>query len=123
MSIIKSDPDGSPLAEPSLKGNIVPDAKNTKKLMVLPWRPQLKPLFGSHHLLLSLKEFGVKPVFVKNIFIDVEIVISREISFQTLSSILDGGNEITLLLEIWNSLKIYSLCKFFLIWDAKISSV
>ena len=61
MSIIKSDPDGSPLAEPSLKGNIVPDAKNTKKLMVLPWRPQLKPLFGSHHLLLSLKEFGVKP--------------------------------------------------------------
>ena len=118
-----NNPDKTPLAEPSLKGNIVPDAKNTKKLMVLPRRPQLKPFFGSHHLLLSLKEFGVKPVFVKNIFINFEIVISRGISFQTLSSILDAGNEITLLLEIWNSLKISSLCKFFLIWDAKISSV
>jgi len=64
-------------AEPSLKGNIVPDAKNTKKLMALPWRLQLKPFCGSQHLLLSLKEFGVKLVFAKNIFINFEIVISR----------------------------------------------
>jgi len=46
-------------AEPSLKRNIVPDAKNTKELIVLPWRPQLNPLCGSHHPLLRLKEFGI----------------------------------------------------------------
>jgi hypothetical protein len=72
-----NNPDKTPSAEPSLKGNIVPDAKNTKKLMVLPWRLQLKPLCGSHNLLLSVKEFGVKHVFAKNIFINIEIVISR----------------------------------------------
>ena len=72
-----NNPDKTYPAEPSLKGNIVPDAKNTKILMALPWRLQLKPLCGSHHLLLSLKEFGVKPVFAKNTFINFEIVISR----------------------------------------------
>jgi hypothetical protein len=72
-----NNPYKTPSAEPSLKGNIVPDAKNTKKLMVLPWRLQLKPLCGGHYLLLSLKEFRVKPVFAKNIFINFEIVISR----------------------------------------------
>ncbi len=102
--------DKTPSAEPSLKGNIVPDHKNTEKFMALPWRPQLNPLCRSHHPLLRLKEFGVKSVFAKRIFINFEIVISREISFQTLSSILDGGNEITRLFEIEVSLKIHSLC-------------
>ena len=102
--------DKTPSAEPSLKGNIVPDHKNTEKFMAIPWKPQLKPLCRNHHPFLGPKEFGVKPVFAKRIFINFEIAISREISFQTLSSILDGGNEITRLFEIEDSLKIYSLC-------------
>jgi hypothetical protein len=69
--------DKTPSAEPSLKGNIVPNAKNTDKFMALPRRLQLKLLCGSHHPLLRLIEFGVKSVFAKNIFINFEIVISR----------------------------------------------
>ena len=60
-----NNPDKTPPAEPSLKRNIVPDAKNTKKLMVLPWRPQLNQLCGSHHPLLRLKEFGIRSAFAK----------------------------------------------------------
>jgi len=102
--------DKTPPAEPSLKGNIVPDHKNTNKFVVLPWRPQLNSLCRSQHHLLRLKEFGVKSAFAKRIFINLEIVISLEIFFQTLSSILDGGNEIIQLFEIEDSLKICSLC-------------
>jgi hypothetical protein len=71
------NPDKTPSAEPSLKRNIVPDAKNIEKFMVLPWRPQLNLLCGSHHPLLRLKEFGVRSAFAKRIFISFEIVISR----------------------------------------------
>jgi len=60
-----NNPNKTPSAEPSLKRKIVPDAKNTKKLMVLPWGPQLKPLCGSHHPLLMLKEFGIRSAFAK----------------------------------------------------------
>jgi len=95
-----NNPDKTPSAEPSLKRNIVPDAKNIMKLMVLPWRPQLTPFCGSHHPLLRLKEFGIRSAFAKNIFVNFEIVISRWTFFQTLSSILDSDNKITLLLEI-----------------------
>jgi hypothetical protein len=62
---ILNNPDKTPSAEPSLKRNIVPDAKNTKKLMDPPWRPQLNLLCWSHHPLLRLKEFGIKSAFVK----------------------------------------------------------
>jgi hypothetical protein len=72
-----NSPNKKPSAEPSLKGNIVPDAKNTEKFMVLPWRPQLNALCGSYHPLLMLKEFGVRSVFAKSIFINFEIVVSR----------------------------------------------
>jgi len=60
-----NNPDKTPSAEPSLKRNIVPDTKNTKKLIVLPWRPQLNMLCGSHHPLLRLKEFGIRSAFAK----------------------------------------------------------
>ena len=105
-----NNPDKTSSAEPSLKRKIVPDAKNTEKFVVLPRRPQPNPLCGSNHPLLRLKEFEVKCLLAKRIFINFEIVIFGEISFQTLSSILDGGNEITRLFEIENSLKIYSVC-------------
>jgi len=97
-------------AELSLKGNIMPDHKNTEKFMAPPWKPQLNPLCRSYHPLLRLKDFGGKSVFAKRIFINFEIAISREISFQTLSSILDGDNEITRLFEIEDSLKSCPLC-------------
>ena len=100
----------TPSAEPSLKGNIVPDHKNSEKFMALHWKQQLRPLCRSHHPLLRLKEYRLKSVFAKRIFINFEIVIFREISFQTLSSILDSGNEIIRLFEIEDSLKICSLC-------------
>jgi len=63
-----NNPDKTPSAEPSLKRNIVPDTKNTKKLMVFPWRPQLKPLCGSYHPLLWLKDFGNRSAFAKKFY-------------------------------------------------------
>jgi hypothetical protein len=60
-----NNPDKTPSAEPSLKRNIVPDAKNIMKLMVLPLRPQLTSFCGSHHPLLRLKEFGIRSAFAK----------------------------------------------------------
>ena len=68
-------------AEPSLKRNIVPDSKNTEKFMALLWKPRLKPLCGTRHSLLSLKELVVKYAFAKTVFTNFEIVISRGIFF------------------------------------------
>jgi hypothetical protein len=68
----------SPSAEPSLKRNIVPDAKNTEKFVIFPWKPQLKPFCGSHHLFISAKRIWGSTAFAKRIFINFEIVMSRE---------------------------------------------
>jgi len=77
-----NNPDKTPSAEPSLKRNIVPDAKNTETLMVLPWRPQLNSLCRSHHPLLRLKEFGVRSIFAKKFSSTLRLLYPSETFFK-----------------------------------------
>ena len=57
--------DKIPPAEPSLKGNIVPDAKRTENFTPLPWRTLPDLLCGDLSCSSSLQRTAIKIVFAK----------------------------------------------------------
>jgi hypothetical protein len=57
--------DKSSLAEPSLKRNIVPDAKRTENFTSLPWRAQPDSFWGHFPYSSVLQETEIEMVFAK----------------------------------------------------------
>src|SRR5512136_2194571 len=57
--------DKTPSAEPSLKGNIVPDAKRTKNFTSLPWRAQPDSLWWHLPYSSVLQKAEAEMVFAK----------------------------------------------------------
>src|SRR4030043_1018912 len=85
--------DKSFLAEPSLKGNIVPDAKRIENFTYLPWRAQPDSLWGHLPYSSVLQKTEIKMVFAKTDFFPS--------AFQLLSSRRVGPGH-PLCFDCWN---------------------
>jgi len=103
----------APSAEPSLKRNIVPDAKRSKNFTSLPWRAQPDSLWGHLPDSSVLQKTEIKIVFAKKRFLSLSVSVIARLGYPNKYAFKGTLNHIIQNIKKRSHYKFSSLCCVF----------